>query len=577
MDVLEECTQELRDMAEERDWNQFHTPRNILLALVGEVGELAELFQWRTDFTCQRNLPEWSDKDRQKVRDEVADVFAYVVRFADLCGINLLAAFREKMVKNRAKYPVELCYGKSTKYNELEAAERRVDRSPSVLVENQALQPHTGIGLKLIVPPSKNDNYTTSPAGVPNPQSNVAASSRQPPKPPTVQKRKNNLESNNFGAHQLGGAMAIPTTSGSPAASSGKINGTNTNPNKSITFEDICATKSANRSSNVNANGTFTGGGSATARPGHQNPNTSFQPHPGGIVDPGSATTVAVRFGDVAGAGYSAFSASSSSPHTGGPPQHLAPPGAMFKNQRDLQMKPSPLSRVPVLQPPPSNRLAGRGQNAVGRSSSSSSSSAGEASGVNGTASQKGAEESSRQSSSSRSGNEESRGTGACLKSGAAATSTVGRAGRGSGSFGRFVEQRQQKQQFLPEPPPPMIVPPGQSGATALETPVIEPVKTNNPFLEDVTVEAFSSDELGVDRGRGVTKNSSTYNMDRTIHCEQEIEEGTTGASGEKRQRTTVTRPIAPASSAVAAQDLPGSVSMYGVPGRGPCGPSSQA
>lgn len=126
--TLAHAQAELRAMVAERDWAQFHTPRNLLLALTGEVGELAEIFQWRGEVggataaaTTGSGLSSFSDADKQKVRDEVADVFAYLVRFADVCGIDILEAFREKMVKNRAKYPPELCRGSSAKYTKYES------------------------------------------------------------------------------------------------------------------------------------------------------------------------------------------------------------------------------------------------------------------------------------------------------------------------------------------------------------------------------------------------------------------------------------------------------------------------
>lgn len=98
----------------ERGWLKFHTPRNLVLALVGEVGELAELFQWRGEVAP--GLPEWSSADRTHLGEELADCLLYLVRLSDRCGVDLPAAALRKMELNRAKYPVERCFGSSAKY-----------------------------------------------------------------------------------------------------------------------------------------------------------------------------------------------------------------------------------------------------------------------------------------------------------------------------------------------------------------------------------------------------------------------------------------------------------------------------
>merc|ERR1712154_268872 len=77
----------MRTFVSERDWEQFHTPRNILLALVGEIGELSEIFQWRGE--CKRGLKDWSDGDRTHLGEEMADCLLNLRRMADLCDVNL--------------------------------------------------------------------------------------------------------------------------------------------------------------------------------------------------------------------------------------------------------------------------------------------------------------------------------------------------------------------------------------------------------------------------------------------------------------------------------------------------------
>ena len=112
---LEDLRAAMSVFVAEREWHKFHTPRNVLLALVGEVGEVAELFQWRGEVPV--GLDEtWSAKDRENLSDELADVQVYLVRLADLCGISLPDAAIAKMQKNRLKYPVEKCRGSSAKY-----------------------------------------------------------------------------------------------------------------------------------------------------------------------------------------------------------------------------------------------------------------------------------------------------------------------------------------------------------------------------------------------------------------------------------------------------------------------------
>ncbi len=109
----------LRDFTDERDWAQFHTPRNLVLALVGEVGELAELVQWRTDAEVLA-LAGTAD-GREALADELADVFTYLVSVADAVGIDLDGAVHAKISKNAAKYPAELARGSNAKYTELRA------------------------------------------------------------------------------------------------------------------------------------------------------------------------------------------------------------------------------------------------------------------------------------------------------------------------------------------------------------------------------------------------------------------------------------------------------------------------
>eukprot|EP00105_Crassostrea_gigas_P025647 XP_011446282.1 PREDICTED: dCTP pyrophosphatase 1-like [Crassostrea gigas] len=98
----------------ERNWDQFHTPRNVLLALVGEVGELAEIFQWKGEVDV--GLPDFSQEERDHVGQEMSDILIYLVRLADRCRIDLPSAVLQKIEHNAQKYPVNKAYGNNKKY-----------------------------------------------------------------------------------------------------------------------------------------------------------------------------------------------------------------------------------------------------------------------------------------------------------------------------------------------------------------------------------------------------------------------------------------------------------------------------
>jgi dCTP diphosphatase len=110
-----DLTQALRDFAAERDWEQFHTPKNLAAALAVEAGEVLEHFQWLTP-DQSLTLPE---EDRAKVALELADVLLYLVRLADRTGIDLERAAREKLALNALKYPADKARGSARKYTEL--------------------------------------------------------------------------------------------------------------------------------------------------------------------------------------------------------------------------------------------------------------------------------------------------------------------------------------------------------------------------------------------------------------------------------------------------------------------------
>ena len=119
--VLNDLQQELREFAAQRDWQRFHTPKNLVMALAGEVGELTELFQWLTPEESAAVMTPQGQPER--VREEVADVFAYLLQLADVLGIDLAAALREKVRRNEQRYPVALAKGRAAKYDQLRAGD----------------------------------------------------------------------------------------------------------------------------------------------------------------------------------------------------------------------------------------------------------------------------------------------------------------------------------------------------------------------------------------------------------------------------------------------------------------------
>ncbi|MGP4109450.1 nucleotide pyrophosphohydrolase [Streptomyces sp. 4N509B] len=106
-----ELQEELATFARERDWGQFHNPKNLVMALAGETGELVSLFQW---LTAEESASVMADRDRAAaVREEMADVFAYLLQLADVIGVDLEDALRRKIEVNRKRYPVALARGRA--------------------------------------------------------------------------------------------------------------------------------------------------------------------------------------------------------------------------------------------------------------------------------------------------------------------------------------------------------------------------------------------------------------------------------------------------------------------------------
>ena len=110
--LRDETIQRVLKFRDDRDWRQFHTPKDLAISLSLEAAELLELFQWSgTDL--------YSPDNRDKLREELADVLSYCILMADVCGLDLDEIMNEKVTKNEAKYPVEKARGNASKYTEL--------------------------------------------------------------------------------------------------------------------------------------------------------------------------------------------------------------------------------------------------------------------------------------------------------------------------------------------------------------------------------------------------------------------------------------------------------------------------
>ena len=112
--VLTQLRDEIRTFVAERDWEQFHTPKNLAASLVVEAAELLEPFQWlRTG-----ELLELSDRTRGQVEEELADVLIQLIRLADKLNVDLAKAARDKLIVNAGKYPADLVRGDARKYTD---------------------------------------------------------------------------------------------------------------------------------------------------------------------------------------------------------------------------------------------------------------------------------------------------------------------------------------------------------------------------------------------------------------------------------------------------------------------------
>ena len=114
---LQEIKDKVLAFAQEREWEQFHSPKNLSMAISAEAAELMEHFLWQSPEESRGDIQD--DALRAKIEEEIADVFIFAIEFANMTGIDLAAAIETKMQRNAEKYPVEKAKGRSAKYTEL--------------------------------------------------------------------------------------------------------------------------------------------------------------------------------------------------------------------------------------------------------------------------------------------------------------------------------------------------------------------------------------------------------------------------------------------------------------------------
>src|SRR6478609_4631428 len=113
-DSLTELKQKLQAFVDARDWAQFHSPKNLAMAMIVEAAELVEHFQWDTEAESR----ELSAEKREQVSHELADTFVYLLRISQVLDIDLIQAANDKIELNAKKYPVEKARGKNNKYTD---------------------------------------------------------------------------------------------------------------------------------------------------------------------------------------------------------------------------------------------------------------------------------------------------------------------------------------------------------------------------------------------------------------------------------------------------------------------------
>ena len=115
MSEIKKIQEKIRRFRDDRDWMQFHDPKNMAVSLIIEASELLEHFQWKS----KKEVEDYIKENVDEVQDEIADIALYLFELADNLGIDLIRAMERKIEKNEKKYPVEKARGRHTKYNKL--------------------------------------------------------------------------------------------------------------------------------------------------------------------------------------------------------------------------------------------------------------------------------------------------------------------------------------------------------------------------------------------------------------------------------------------------------------------------
>lgn len=115
MSDIKELAEKIRKFRDERDWKQFHNPKDVALSLVLEAVEVLEHFQWKSPSEIEEHLK----KNREEIEEELADVLYWILLMSHDLGIDIKEALEKKLEKNEVKYPIDKAKGKHTKYNEL--------------------------------------------------------------------------------------------------------------------------------------------------------------------------------------------------------------------------------------------------------------------------------------------------------------------------------------------------------------------------------------------------------------------------------------------------------------------------
>jgi dCTP diphosphatase len=115
MSEIKKILEQIRRFRDERDWMQFHDPKNMAVSVVIEASELLEHFQWKSKEEVEKYVKE----NKAEIQDEVADVALYLFELADNLGVDLIDAMEKKLEKNKQKYPIEKARGRHTKYTKL--------------------------------------------------------------------------------------------------------------------------------------------------------------------------------------------------------------------------------------------------------------------------------------------------------------------------------------------------------------------------------------------------------------------------------------------------------------------------